>query len=298
MPDAAPEAPEFDPPFEIVAPQRAQTALVFNSPHSGRIYPPHFLAASRLSASALRRSEDAHVDALFAPAAAACGAPLMRAHFPRAYLDVNREPYELDPRMFEGRLPAFANTRSLRVAGGLGTIARVVGEAQEIYARRLPVAEALRRIETLYMPYHAGLRGLVEGALAAFGTALLIDCHSMPASSTRAAGERFDVVLGDRFGASASPFLCDLAEAAFRSAGYKVSRNKPYAGGFITEHYGRPARGAHALQIEIARDLYMDERTLEPTPGFARLQDDLAETAALLADALAAGAFPARLAAE
>ncbi len=298
MPDAAPEADEFDPPFEILAPHRARTALVFNSPHSGRIYPPGFLAASRLSAAALRRSEDAHVDALFGPAAAACGAPLMRAHFPRAYLDVNREPYELDPRMFEGRLPAFANTRSLRVAGGLGTIARVVGEAQEIYARRLPVAEALRRIETLYMPYHAALRRLVEGAVAAFGTALLIDCHSMPASSTKATGERFDVVLGDRFGASASPFLCDLAEAAFRAAGYKVSRNKPYAGGFITEHYGRPARGAHALQIEIARDLYMDERTLEPGPSFARLQDDLAQVAALLAEALEAGSSAARLAAE
>lgn len=289
----------FDPPFDILGPAGAVSPLVFNSPHSGAVYPDAFLSASRLSPTALRRSEDAHVDALFLPAAQACGAPLLRAHFPRAFLDVNREPYELDPRMFEGRLPPFCNTRSLRVAGGLGTIARVVGEGQEIYLRRLAVEEGLARIETLYKPYHQSLRGLIDAATARFGTALLVDCHSMPAAALGAGVDsRIDIVLGDRFGASAAPALIAVAEARLTRLGYRVARNRPYAGGFITEHYGRPAAGVHALQIETRRNLYMDERTMARSPGFARLARDLAETAGALAEAFAALAGPDRLAAE
>jgi N-formylglutamate amidohydrolase len=263
--------------------------LVFSSPHSGSIYPASFIAAAQLDALTLRKSEDAYVDELF-EGALETGACLMKAHFPRAFLDVNREPYELDPRMFDGRLPAFANTRSMRVAGGLGTIARVVGEAQEIYGRRLQVEEALDRIEGLYKPYHRMLRHLMRQSWEQFGLALLIDCHSMPSSTGR--GLRLedrikgDIVLGDRYGSSCDPILVDLAQRELGRRGYSVLRNKPYAGGFITEHYGNPSAGWHALQIEINRGLYLDERSLARTSGFSILQRDLTAVAHLLAVAV------------
>jgi N-formylglutamate deformylase len=255
--------------FEIVEPAQITAPVLFNSPHSGAQYPASFLASVRLDAQALRRSEDAFVDELFLPATD-FGAPLMRAHFPRAFLDVNREPYELDPRMFDGRLPAYANTRSLRVAGGLGTIARVVGDAQEIYDRRLPVEEAIRRIETLYKPYHSALGKMLAGMREMFGAVVLVDCHSMPSTGlAREERQRADIVLGDRYGTSCSPALTDVAEVTLRGLGFSVSRNRPYAGGYITEHYGAPAAGLHALQIEINRALYMDEKSHERTAGFA-----------------------------
>lgn len=265
----------FERPFDILAPEEPVTPLVFNSPHSGRSYPATLAAASRLDELNLRRSEDFLVDQLFA-AAPALGAPLLVAHFPRAYLDVNREPYELDPRMFDGRLPAFANTRSLRVAGGLGTIPRIVGDGHEIYRRRLPVNEALVRIDAVYRPYHSALRGLLNDAFRHFGEAILIDCHSMPSASLGAdVAARPDVVLGDRYGTSCAPQLIDAAQDIFERRGYRVARNRPYAGGFITEHYGQPTAGVHALQIEINRSLYMDEAALQRNGRFAALQDDV-----------------------
>jgi len=268
---------EFDPPFTVTEPAAQTIPFVFNVPHAGAIYPASFLALSRLDAVALRRSEDAFVDELFA-AVTELGAPLMTAHFPRAYLDLNREPYELDSRMFDGRLPSFANTRSMRVAGGLGTIPRIVADGQEIYRSRLPVDEALHRIEWLYKPYHRTLRNLVRRTAQLFGHAVLIDCHSMPASSvSREDGMKADIVLGDRYGTSCATLLIDLVEAALRGRGYAVVRNKPYAGGFITEHYGEPALGRHALQIEINRALYMDERTMQRKQGFDRLASDLTQ---------------------
>lgn len=275
---------ELDPPFEIAEPGEYAGAVLFNSPHSGGVYPREFLMAARLDLATLRRSEDSFVDELVAGVVAR-GYPLMRAHFPRCYVDVNREPYELDPRMFEGRLPSFANTRSMRVAGGLGTVARVVGDAQEIYDQRISVDDALRRIESLYKPYHRALRKLFTRIHRDFGAAMLIDCHSMP-STTGAKDDRprSDVVLGDRYGTSCAPAVSETVEAVLQEMGYKVSRNKPYAGGFITEHYGNPAAGLHAIQLEINRALYMDEKRYERRAGFARLAADL-ET---LADRLAA----------
>ena len=178
----------------------------------------------------------------------------MRAHFPRCFVDVNREPYELDPRMFEGRLPSFANTRSMRVAGGLGTVARVVGDAQEIYDQRIPVDDALRRIESLYKPYHRALRRLFTRLHRDFGAAVLIDCHSMPSTAGhRDERPRPEFVLGDRYGTSCVGVVAETVEKTLRTLGYTVSRNKPYAGGFITEHYGNPAGGLHAIQLEINR---------------------------------------------
>ena len=299
-------APGFDPPFDVIEPPELTAAVVMSSPHSGRVYPPRFLESARLDAASLRRSEDAFVDDLFRPAVA-LGAPLLRAHFPRAYLDLNREPYELDPRMFDGRLPAYVNTRSVRVAGGLGTIARVVGDSQEIYAKRLPVEEALQRIDDLHKPYHATLEGLLHRAMRRFGVSLLIDCHSMPSSSIVGAGDvsawrdekgKADFVLGDRYGTSCSRIFMDAAEYELRRFGYAVERNKPYAGGFITEHYGRPAAGCHALQIEINRALYMDERSFEPAPGFGHLAGQLREVVASLVGVTATIRGTDRIAAE
>jgi N-formylglutamate deformylase len=266
---------DFDPPFQLTEPAEIRAPLVFNSPHSGRVYPKAFLKLSRLDATTLRRSEDAFVDELLAPIAAT-GTPLMAARFPRAFLDVNREPYELDPRMFEGRLPSFANTRSLRVAGGLGTIARIVGESQEIYAGRLSVEEALARIEGLYKPYHRALRRILDRIQREFGHVVLVDCHSMPSSSlAKDERPRADMVLGDRYGTSCAPAITDSVDRALRRLGYTIARNKPYAGGYITEHYGNPSAGMHVIQIEINRALYMDERQIARLPGFDRLSLDL-----------------------
>ncbi len=282
-------------PFEIFEPHVLATPLVFNSPHSGRIYPSSFLASSRLDALTLRRSEDAFVDDLFAPCVE-IGAPLMRANFPRAYLDLNREPFELDPLMFAGRLPSYANTRSLRVAGGLGTIPRVVGEAQEIYKGPIPVDEAMARIAALYKPYHQALRNLIERAASRFGVAALLDCHSMP--SSMAEGGATDFVIGDRYGASAAPWVVDTVESALRRAGYSVRRNKPYAGGFITEHYGAPAASRHVVQIEINRALYMDERAMVKSARWRQLSADLFAMAALLANRIAHHIGRSQIAAE
>src|SRR5712671_882025 len=266
---------ELDQPFEILEPAEWQGPVVFNSPHSGNIYPRAFLAAARLDIAQLRKSEDSFVDALFLGVVQR-GFPLMRAHFPRCYVDVNREPYELDPRMFDGRLPSFANTRSMRVAGGLGTVARVVGDAQEIYHQRIPVDDALRRIEGLYKPYHRALRRLVTRVHRDFSAAILVDCHSMPSiAGNRDERPRADIVLGDRYGTSCVPIVAEVTDATFRDLGYAVSRNKPYAGGFITEHYGNPPAGLHAIQLEINRALYMDERQFEPIASFGRLAADL-----------------------
>src|SRR6185369_8387249 len=275
---------ELDPPFEIIEPEQWRGPVLFNSPHSGRIYPRAFLQSSRLDLSTLRRSEDSFVDEL-SLGVVARGYPLVRAHFPRCYVDVNREPYELDPRMFEGRLPSFANTRSMRVAGGLGTVARVVGDAQEIYDQRIPVDDALQRIESLYKPYHRALRRLFSRLHRDFGAAVLVDCHSMPSSAGhKDERPRPEFVLGDRYGTSCVGVVAETVEKTLRSLGYTVSRNKPYAGGFITEHYGNPAAGLHAIQIEFNRGLYMDERRFERAEGFNRLAADLEILAERLAD--------------
>src|SRR5215471_18960657 len=289
---------EFDPPFEALEPAQCRGPLLFNSPHSGRVYPHEFLLASRLDLATLRRSEDSFVDELIAGVVGR-GHPLVRAHFPRCYVDVNREPYELDPRMFDGRLPSFANTRSMRVAGGLGTVARVVGDSQEIYGERIPVDDALRRIENLYKPYHRALRRLLTRVHRDFGAAVLVDCHSMPSTAgTKDERHRADVVLGDRYGTSCVGAVAETIEATLRRLGYAVSRNKPYAGGFITEHYGNPAAGVHSIQLEINRALYMDERRYERAATFARLAADLIAMADELAAVPLEELRPYRAAAE
>ncbi len=300
-----PVEPELAEPFELISAQGVRRPLVLSSPHSGNIYPARFLQRTRLNSSSLRRSEDAHVNVLFARATA-IGAPMIHAKFPRAYLDLNREPYELDPRMFEDALPDFANIRSLRVAAGLGTIPRVVADAHEIYAEKLNVAEALRRIEGLYKPYHAAIEELLARAQQRFGAVLLVDCHSMPsilardpALPPRAEKRQVDFVLGDRFGSSCDGRIVDALEKRLRGFGYNVHRNRPYAGGFITEHYGHPRAGRHALQIEVGRGLYMNEATLAPNDRFETVAVHLGEALAELAHMLPLShEAPTRAAAE
>lgn len=291
----------FDPPFEILTPAAQCGPVVFNSPHSGRVYPQAFLAQARLAPPALRRSEDCHVDVLFSHVTAS-GAPLLRAGFPRAYLDVNREPGELDPGMFSGSVPRHLNASSVRVAGGLGTIPRVVSENEEIYPGRIPFAEAEMRLARLYHPYHAALRGLTDATAARFGAVLLVDCHSMPSSaaapSLSGLTTRPDIVLGDRHGQACAAPLTELWQQLFEAEGLKVVRNKPYAGGYITQLHGRPANGRHALQIEINRALYMNEKTLEPHDGFELLRAILARTCQRAIEETARLLLPPALAAE
>jgi N-formylglutamate amidohydrolase len=260
------------PILEVREPDGPVSAFVINSPHSGSCYPAAFLAQSRLTKEAIRRSEDCFVDELFS-GCTAFGAPMLSAKFPRAYLDVNREPFELDPKMFIETLPSHVNSQSLRVGGGLGTIPRIVGDGMEIYRFRMPFAEARGRIETIYQPYHAELKRLVMRARQSHGEAVLLDCHSMPGSiRVGERGARPDVIVGDRFGTSASRHVAELALHCFRAQGFVTAYNKPYAGGFITEHYGRPLRGLHALQIELSRSLYMDEQNFTKSAGFEGLR--------------------------
>ncbi len=289
---------ELSPPFSVDRPEALITPFIFNSPHSGRVYPSIFVKTSQLSPQALRMSEDLFIDELFAPAVDQ-GATLMSARFPRAYLDLNRQPYELDPALFAEKLPDYANSSTLRVVGGLGTIPRLVNENEEIYASPLPLSVGLARVERLYQPYHDMLARLINEARDNFGRAFLIDCHSMPSHLGEAPGATaHDIVLGDRFGGSCSRDLVDFAATSLNMMGYRVGLNKPYAGGHITEFYGKPANCVHALQIEINRALYVCEKTFEITAGFAKLQSDLAELTERLITRFAPGAQPIRTAAE
>lgn len=276
------ETPEtlVGPAFEVLRAASAgdppPTALVFASPHSGEVYPPDMVEAARLPVETLRASEDAFVDRIIA-GAPALGVSVILARLARAYVDLNREPWELDPAMFDEDLPDYAQGRTARVAAGLGAIPRVAGEGRPIYARKLTFAEARDRIELAHRPYHDALDRQLAAARAAHGAAILIDWHSMPAAAARGIrgrGGSCDIVLGDRFGAACSPKLTGLVERELEALGYRVARNAPYAGGYTTEHYGRPAKRTHALQIEINRALYMDEDTREPTDGLVKLAAD------------------------
>ena len=275
-----------DPPHEVAAPAQQQVALICASPHSGSDYPAEFLAASRLDPLTLRRSEDSFVDEIFG-GAIELGAPLLKARFPRAYLDPNREPFELDPTMFADPLPTYVNSRSPRVQVGLGTIARVVATGEEIYARKLRFADAVSRVDRLYRPYHQALRQLLAATSERFGGYLLIDCHSMP--STGGPTERdfkrsgVDIVLGDCHGTSCHPSIMETAQRLLSAKGYRVVRNAPYAGGFTTSHYGAPQSRRHAIQIEINRALYMDERNIERKPFLRRMNGDMLDLMSALA---------------
>ncbi|WP_170414872.1 N-formylglutamate amidohydrolase [Ruegeria arenilitoris] len=282
-------------PYVLDMPARRTSCVVFSSPHSGRSYPQTLLNRTVLSENVIRSSEDAFVDQLFS-AAAEFGAPLISAVLPRAYLDLNRSAEELDPALVQG---ARRSGHNPRVASGLGVIPRVVANGRAIYRGKLTMDEARLRIDTCWRPYHARLKSLLAESLDVFGQAILIDCHSMPheavAMASNAKSKRPDVVLGDRFGASASIEVVDQIEAAFVSAGLNVARNAPFAGAYVTQTYGRPARQQHAVQIEVDRALYMDEANIVPNENFALFQEILRD---IIQEIASIGDDPVRLAAE
>ena len=285
-PEKTPEA-AVNGVIDLRLPSRQSAPLIFASPHSGTRYDPAFIASSRLDERNLRRSEDSFVDEIFA-AAPESGAPLLCALYPRAYLDPNREPYELDPEMFTEPLPSHVKSRSDRVRAGFGTIARLVASGAEIYDAKMTYAEAERRIDELYRPYHRALEGLIETTLRDFGAAFLFDCHSMPSvggPTDRDRGTpRPDIVLGDRFGASCEPRVIETAERILRDLDFSVRRNEPYAGAFTTAHYGRPGRRVHAIQIEVNRRLYMNEATVARSRDLPRLKRKMNRFIAAMAE--------------
>ena len=282
VPARLPDAEEIA-PYRLLAPERPFAPVVFTSAHSGRAYSPDLMSGVRLCSLTLRRSEDCFVDELFA-AAPEHGAPLLAANFPRAFCDANREAWELDPAMFTDPLPDWVNTTSSRVSAGLGTIAKVVASGEPIYAVKLPFSEAERRIYTYWRPYHDMLARLIGGIKDRFGYCLVIDCHSMPSGGLgkRGPNRPADFVLGDLHGSACASRVTRAAEAALSGKGYLVRRNDPYAGGFITRHYGRPADDVHVLQIEIARALYMDEARIERLPAFPAIQQLITDLVASL----------------
>lgn len=271
-------------PYTVNLPQKLRSSVVFASPHSGRTYDHAFIGQSILDYHQIRSSEDAFVDHLY-DVAPIYGVPFLQAEYPRAYLDLNRSPDELDPALIKGVTQRGQNPR---VASGLGVIPRVVAGGRAIYRGKLSKAEADQRISGIWHPYHSMLKQLLDQAHCAFGQAILIDCHSMPHEAVHGMPMRGrslpEVVLGDRFGAAASGHIVDRIEAAFEAVGLRVARNSPFAGAYITQTYGRPSRNQHAIQIEIDRSIYMDEATIRPKPEFTEVQRILRRVVAEIVD--------------
>ncbi|MFO1203351.1 MAG: N-formylglutamate amidohydrolase [Tabrizicola sp.] len=281
--------------YVLTRPKARTSPVIFASPHSGRDYPAEFLAQAVLDRRAIRSSEDAFVDELFGMAPE-MGAPLLAARVPRAYLDLNRAADELDPGVIEGIARAPHNPR---ISSGLGVIPRVVAGGRAIYRGKLPLAEAEARLRRFWHPYHQALAALVEETRAAFGEAVLIDCHSMPHEAieahTRPGQPRPEVVLGDRYGATAGREVMERVEAAFSAAGLRVGRNAPFAGAYVAQAYGRPSRGVHVVQVEVDRALYMDEVRVERLAGFGAFRDLMA---GVVAELVSGAGTAGRLAAE
>ncbi len=281
-------------PFEqndcvnIIQPVKQTIPMVVASPHSGRNYSVNFIQASRLTPLRLRSSEDCFIEEIFFTAPE-LGAPLINALFPRVYVDVNREPFELDPAMFSGPLPDYVTTRNARIAAGLGTIPRVVSNSEEIYRNKLDFAEVEQRIHKFYYPYHQALTHLISKTQRQFGYCILLDCHSMPSGigglrNNRTINQKpIDIVLGDCHATSCDPAITTEAEKSLINLGYTVRKNNPYAGGFVTRHYGRPKDGFHTLQIEINRALYMDEMKIERLEDLQTLSINMKQFMASLA---------------
>ena len=282
-------------PYTLLQPEKRRTATIFASPHSGRDYPASFRRSSVLDERTLRSSEDAFVDRLY-DCAPEFGAPLLAANFPRAYVDLNRAPDELDPALIKG---VARRRHNPRIASGLGVIPRVVAQAREIRQGKISLVEARRRLRNCYHPYHDRLKRLVEETEQAFGQVILFDCHSMPhealVSTSYAYDSRPEIVLGDRYGAACAAPIIDEVERIFRAAGLRVSRNLPFAGAYVTQQYGWPSLGRHAIQIEIDRSLYMDETRVEPRADFEEFRTLMR---GIVSDLVRLGEGRVRLAAE
>ncbi|SEV87426.1 N-formylglutamate deformylase [Aliiroseovarius sediminilitoris] len=272
------------PPYTLTLPKAHTTSVVFASPHSGRDYPPAFMRNSALDEQALRSSEDAYVDQLYA-AVPDHGAPFLMSNTPRAYVDLNRGPEELDPALINGLRRVDHNPR---VSSGLGVVPRVVAGGRAIYRGKMSLGDAQSRLATHWHPYHTALQSLLDRSNAMFGEAILIDCHSMPheavASLSKGAKRCPQIVLGDRYGASAAPEIVGRVEDAFVRGGFDTARNTPFSGAYIAQHYGRPSRGQHVVQVEIDRSLYLDERMVRPNADFAHIRARLASVIAEIAE--------------
>ena len=281
--------------YTLESPEKPHSCVVFNSPHSGSDYPVDFLASTNLDSLAIRSSEDAFVNELFM-GAPEYGAHIMMAHAPRAYIDLNRDACELDPAIVRGAKRASANPR---IAAGLGVIPRNVGNGQAIRSGKISMEAAQNRIANFYTPYHNCLRNLIDLQSNVHGMAVLFDCHSMPQKALEAApfvrGKKPDIILGDRFGASCDRWIMDSVAQIFAAADFVVARNAPFSGGYITQHYGRPSKGVHAVQIEINRALYMNEARVERAESFDKFRATLSDVTRQLAKI---GQTPAALAAE
>ncbi len=281
-------------PYALYTPDNRQTSVVFASPHSGRVYDLAFVQSSVLDRLMIRSSEDAYVDMLFADVPR-FGAPLLTANAPRAYVDLNRGAEELDPALVRGIRRQGMNAR---ISSGLGVIPRVVAGARPIYRGKISLNEAQRRLAQVWFPYHNRLQALLDESLKRFGQAVLIDCHSMPHEAVRnvsRTGTRPEIVLGDRHGASASSTVSDQVAAAFEAQGFTVARNTPFAGAYITQHYGRPTYDQHVVQVEIDRSLYMNEAQVRPNGQFDEIKARLGKAAQLICKI---GRASERLAAE
>lgn len=277
MPAPYPERPFSGRALRLTRPERLLRPLILSCPHSGRDYPPDFIARSCLDAPTLRRSEDAWLDRILTPLAHKHDLALLEALFPRAWVDVNRAEKDQDPLLIPD-IPPDHPAPSSRAFAGFGVIPRKVSARLELYDRPLFFAEAQTRLADCYHPWHQALRQLIDETTAAFGYCLVLDCHSMPGLSV--AGKKVDIVLGDRFGQSCAPALSQTVHDALDD--FTIQRNSPYAGGYITAHYGAPERGVHLLQIELARPLYMDSESLTPTEGLTRVTNSLDRVIAAL----------------
>lgn len=281
--------------YHLIRPEQTRSSVVFASPHSGRDYNWNFLRRTLLNEHSIRTSEDAFVDRLY-EAAPGFGAPLLLAGAPRAFIDLNRSADELDPALIDG---VRGGTHNPRIASGLGVVPRVVAGGRAIYRGKLELEEVQGRISRYWRPYHATLQKLLDESYAQFGEAILIDCHSMPHEAmdgiARSGARRPDVVLGDRFGASAAGWVVDRVEAAFEGTGLVVARNAPFAGAYTAQHYGRPARNQHVVQIEVDRALYMNEHLIRPNGNFTTFQKVLTGVIARIVEM---GTRDQRLAAE
>ncbi|MEM0976476.1 MAG: N-formylglutamate amidohydrolase [Pseudomonadota bacterium] len=268
--------------YSLRKPENHRACIVLNSAHSGRDYPEPMVAASNLSTTQLRSSEDAYVDELFG-AAPGLGVPMLSANFPRAFVDVNRASDELDPALIQGISKRSMNPR---VACGLGVIPRVVAEGREIRAGKMTLMAAKTRLSKYYWPYHRQLTHLLDETQKAFGSVLLLDCHSMPSQAGGADPIPYDIILGDRFGASCGGDLMDIAESFFADAGFNTGRNAPFAGAHLAQKYGSPLVGRHVIQIEVNRGLYLDEVTVAKSELFSDVQSRLTGVLAALIDHL------------
>nr|WP_269150893.1 N-formylglutamate amidohydrolase [Acetobacter sicerae] len=276
-----------NPPVTVVRPSGESIPLIISSPHSGRDYSPSFLAQVRLPLEVLRSGEDFHVDTLVA-SAPAHGATLLSATFPRVFCDVNRASLDLDPAMIAGAEEE-ALSPSARGRAGLGSVPVVVSGGRQLYAGKLSMAETTARLRRYWHPYHAELRQLIRDMKEKHGFCVLLDMHSMPAGVD---GSKADCVIGDCFGASSELHYVQALARNLLAQNMKVARNHPFAGGFITSHYGQPAEGVSAIQLEMNRALYVSRRANGGSglnPRFAqKIEQVIADMAAYVAQCVKA----------